>query len=233
MAPATRKIALRHRVSVSPSERPLRLIPATALRGIQLIGHTMKQWERIIEIRLRRDLTFSNQQYGFMPGKITTDASFALRVLLEKYREGQNELHCVFVDLDKAYDKVQRELVWYCMRKSGLAEEYVSIVQYMCTTAVRCAVGVTEVFEVKVGLHQGSALSPCLFAMVMDRMTDEIREEAPWTMMFADDIVICSQSKEHVEEKLESWRYALERRVMKVNRRKTEYMRGRIPVAAQ
>ena len=38
-----------------------------------------------------------------------------------------------------------------------------------------------EGFEVKVGLHQGSALSPCLFAMVMDRMTDEIREEAPWT----------------------------------------------------
>ena len=62
------------------------------------------------------------------------------------------------------------------------------------TTAVRCAVGVTEGFEVKVGLHQGSALSPCLFAMVMDRMTDEIREEAPWTMMFADDIVICSES---------------------------------------
>ena len=66
------------------------------------------------------------------------------------------------------------------------------------TTAVRCAVGVTEGFEVKVGLHQGSALSPCLFAMVMGRMTDEIREEAPWTMMFANDIVICSESKEHI-----------------------------------
>ena len=72
------------------------------------------------------------------------------------------------------------------------------------TAVVRCAVGVTEGFEVKVGLHQGSALSPCLFEMVMDRMTDDIREEDPWTMMFADDIVICSESKERVEEKLES-----------------------------
>ena len=111
--------------------------------------------------------------------------------------------------------------------KSGLAEKYVIIVQDMyddSTTAVRCAVGVTEGFDVKVGLHQGSALSPCLFAMMMDRMTDEIREEAPWTMMFADDIVICSESKEQVEEKLESWRYASERRGMKVNRRKTEYV---------
>ena len=113
------------------------------------------------------------------------------------------------------------------MRKSGLAEECERIVQDMydgSTTSVRCAVGVTEGFEVKVGLHQGSALSPCLFAMMMDRMTDEIREEAPWNMMFADDIVICSESKEQVEDKLESWRYALERRGMKVNRRKTEYM---------
>ena len=58
----------------------------------------------------------------------------------------------------------------------------------------------------------------------MDRMTDEIREEAPWTMMFADDIAICGESKEQVEEKLESWIYALERRGMKVNRGKTEYM---------
>ena len=95
---------------------------------------------------------------------------------------------------------------------------------YDSITAVRCAVGVTEVFEVKVGLHQGSALSPCLFAMVMDRMADDIREEAPWTMMFAEDIVICSESKERLEQKLESWRYALERRGIKVNRRKTEYM---------
>ena len=196
-------------------------------RGIKLISHSMKLWERVVERRLRSELTFSEQQYGFMPGKSTTDALFALRVLMEKYREGQKELHCVFVDLEKAYDKVPREEVWYCMRKSGLAEKYVRIVQDMyddSITAVRCAVGVTEGFEVKVGLHQGSALSPCLFAMVMDRITDDIREEAPWTMMFADDIVICSESKEWLERKLESWRYALERRGMKVNRRKTEYM---------
>ena len=194
-------------------------------RGIKLISHGMKLWVRVVERRLRSELTFSEQQYGVIPGKSTTDALFALRVLMEKYREGQKELHCVFVDQEKAYDKVPREEVWYCMRKSGLAEKYVRIVQDMyddSITAVRCAVGVTEGFEVKVGLHQGSALSLCLFAMMMDRMTDDIREEAPWTMMFADDIVICSESKERVEEKLESWRYALER--MKVNRRKTEYM---------
>ena len=77
---------------------------------------------------------------------------------------------------------------------------------------------------VKVGLHQGSTLSLFLFAVIMDRLTDEIRRELPWTMVFADDIVICEETREEVERKLESWRYALERRGMKVSRSKTKYL---------
>ncbi|KAK3538426.1 hypothetical protein QTP86_001766 [Hemibagrus guttatus] len=82
-------------------------------------------------------------------------------------------------------------------------------------TVVRCAVGQTEEFKVEVGLHQGSALSPFLFAIVMDQLSEEVRQESPWTMMFADDIVICSESREQVAENLERWRFALERRGMK------------------
>ncbi|KAK3534374.1 hypothetical protein QTP86_014445, partial [Hemibagrus guttatus] len=146
---------------------------------------------------------------------------------MEKYRDGQRELHCVFVDLEKAYDRVPREELWYCMRKSGVAEKYVRVVQDMyerSRTVVKCAVGQTEEFNVEVGLHQGSALSPFLFAIVMDQLSVEVRQESPWTMMFADDIVICSESREQVEENLERWRFALERRGMKVSRSKTEYM---------
>ena len=89
-------------------------------------------------------------------------------------------------------------------------------------TVMRCAVGTTESFKVKVGLHQGSALSPFLFAVIMDRLTDEVRREPPWLMLFADDIVICEETREEVERRLESWKYALERREMKVSRSKTE-----------
>ena len=56
------------------------------------------------------------------------------------------------------------------------------------------------------GLHQASDVSPCLFAIIMDRMTPDIRQEAPCTMMFAKDIVIGIESIDHVEEKLDSWR---------------------------
>ena len=94
-------------------------------RGIKLMSHTMKVWEGINEARLRDSVEISKQQYRFMPGKGTTDDMFALRMLMEKYREGQRELHCVFVDVEKAYDKVPREELCYCRRKSGIAEKYV------------------------------------------------------------------------------------------------------------
>ena len=124
------------------------------------------------------------------------------------------------------FSQTQEEL-WYCMRKSGIVEKYVQLVQDMyegSETVVRCAVGTTKSFKVKVGLHQGSALSPFLFAVIMDRLTDEVRREPPWTMLFADDIVICEETRKEVERRLESWRYALERSGMKVSRSKTEYL---------
>ena len=74
------------------------------------------------------------------------------------------------------------------MRKSGIIKKYVQLVQDMyeeSETVVRCAVGTTESFKVKVGLHQGSALSLFLFAVIMDRLTDEVRTEPLWTMLMS------------------------------------------------
>ena len=88
--------------------------------------------------------------------------------------------------MEKAYNRVSREELWYVMRRFGLEEKYVWVVWDMyddSMTAVRCAVGMTEWFKVGVGLHQGSALSPFLFAVLMDWLTNEVREESSWTMM--------------------------------------------------
>ena len=93
------------------------------------------------------------------------------------------------------------------------------------TTTVRSAAGLTEEFKVGVGLHQGSALSPFLFAIIIDRLTEDIRKDAPWDMLFADDIVLCRQNHKELEEDLEIWRNSLERRGLKVSRSKTEYLR--------
>ena len=93
------------------------------------------------------------------------------------------------------------------------------------TTTVRSAAGLTEKFKVGVGLHQDSALSPFLFAIIIDRLTEDMRKDASWDMLFADDIVLCRQNHRELEEDLKIWRNALERRGLKVRRSKTEYLR--------
>ena len=62
-------------------------------RSIKLMCHSMKLWERLIEARLRQITHIDNTQYGFRPGKSTTESIFILRILQEKYREMNEELH--------------------------------------------------------------------------------------------------------------------------------------------
>ena len=95
-------------------------------RGIKLMSHFMKLWERVIEARIRKKVTSGEQQFGFMPGRSTADAIFCLRMLLEKWTEGQKAVHCAFIDLEKAYDRVPREELWGCLRLAETSECYVS-----------------------------------------------------------------------------------------------------------
>ena len=196
-------------------------------RGIKLMSHTMKIWERVIDRRIRAEVEICDQQFGFVSGKSTTDAIFALRRTIEKYREKERNLHCVFIDLEKAYDRVPREEVWHCMREKGVSEQFITIVKDMyegSKTTVSTASGMTEPFNVNVGLHQGSALSPLLFAIVIDALTGDIRREAPWNMLYADDVALLNETKEDAEQELEKWRDALEKRGLRVSRSKTEYL---------
>ena len=100
-------------------------------RGIKLMSHTMKIWEKIIDGRIRDETCIGVEQFGFIPGRSTVDAVFSLRVIMEKNREGQKGLHVVFIDLEKAYDQVPQQEVWRCMREKGVPVKYVKIIQDM------------------------------------------------------------------------------------------------------
>ncbi|KAI5729033.1 hypothetical protein M8J77_024451 [Diaphorina citri] len=89
----------------------------------------MKIWERILDTRIRRETSIGEEQFGFMPGRGTMDAIFTLRQLMEKHRDKKKDLHLIFIDLEKAYDRILRQELWSCMRKKNVPEKYVRIVQ--------------------------------------------------------------------------------------------------------
>lgn len=83
-------------------------------RGNKLLSHTRKLWGKIIERTIRVETSIGEGQFGFINGRGTADAIFALRQMMEKHLEGKQGLHMVLIDLEKPYDE-------YHTKRSGYA----------------------------------------------------------------------------------------------------------------
>ena len=143
-------------------------------------------------------------QFGFMPGRGTTDAIFLVKQLQEKYLGKKKNLYFAFIELEKAFDRVPREVVWWAMRKLGVEEWLVRVVKSLYENArsrVRVNDTFSDEFEVKVRVHQGSVLSPLLFIMVLEALSLEFRLGCPWEVLYADDLVLIAESMEELLEK--------------------------------
>nr|XP_033510141.1 uncharacterized protein LOC117274918 [Nicotiana tomentosiformis] len=196
-------------------------------RSIKLLSHIIKVWEMMVEVRVRRTVSISDNQFRFISGRSTTEAIHLIRRLIEQYRDRKKDLQMAFIDLEKAYDKVPREVLWRCLEAKGVPVAYIRTIKDMydgAKTRVRTVRGDSEHFSVVMGLHQGSALNPFLFALVMDALAYHIQGEVPWYMLFTDDIVLIDETRGGVNDRLEVWRYTLESKGFKLSKTKTEYL---------
>jgi len=91
-------------------------------------------------------------------------------------------------------------------------------------TVVRTVYGNSNGFEVKVGMHQGSALSPSLFVIVMEALSREFRVALPWELLFTDDLVVMSETEDYLVKRLNAWKDNVENRGMRANMNKTKVM---------
>ena len=89
-------------------------------------------------------------------------------------------------------------------------------------TKVKVGSGTSKEFWVRVGVHRGSVLSPLIFAVVVDVVTEHAREGLLNEILYADDLVLMSESLEDLRERFERWRSALEDKGLKVNVGKTK-----------
>ena len=120
-------------------------------RGLKLTEQVMKVLERIVDSLIRQVVSIDDSQFGFVPGRGTTDAIFVVRQLQEKYLAANKRLYMAFVDLEKAFDRVPRKVIWWALRKLGVDEWIVRLVQGMYSNArshVLVGEGYSEEFEV-------------------------------------------------------------------------------------
>jgi len=92
----------------------------------------MKVVERIFQYRIRQQIEINDMQFGFMKGKGTIDAIFMARQMQENFRVKGKKLYIVFLDLEKAFDRVPREVISWAMGKLGVEEWLVSAVIHRC-----------------------------------------------------------------------------------------------------
>jgi hypothetical protein len=187
------------------------------------MSHTMKLWARLSGVT-----NIIKNQFRFMPGRSTMEAIFLIRQLMERCREQKKDLHMIFIDLKKVYDKVTRNVMWWALQKHKVSSKYITLIKDMydnVVTSVRTSDGDTNDFPINIGLHQGSALSPYLFALVMDEVTRDIQGGIPWCMLFIDDVILVDESRAGVDQKLKLCRRTLEVKGFRLSRSKTEYMK--------
>ena len=81
-------------------------------RGLKLVDQVLKVVERVIEKMIRECIVIDDMQFGFMPGRGTTDAIFIVRQLQEKFLDKNKNLYFAFINLEKALDRVPRKVLW-------------------------------------------------------------------------------------------------------------------------
>ena len=194
-------------------------------RGLKLTELVMKVLERIVDGLIRQLVSIDYSQFGFVPGRGNTDAIFVVRLLQERHLAANKRIYMAFVDLEKAFDRVPQNVIWWALRKLGVQEWIVRLVHglYANTQSrVHVCEGYSEEFEVKVGVHQGSVLSPLLFIIVLEALSYEFHPGVPREDLYADYLVIIAGSLKECVGRLLIWKKAMEEKGLRVNAGKTK-----------
>lgn len=158
-------------------------------RGIALSSHIGKIVLTIIKKRIEKyaekNGLLPEEQFGFRKNRSTIDGLFMMRRLSEEVTKNNEKLHTVFVDLKKAYDTVDRTLMWAILKKYGIPEKTVNVIKGFyegMQNRVKYAGKLSEPFETIRGLRQGCILSPLLFLLYIAEVMEKVENGLPKTV---------------------------------------------------
>nr|XP_049578940.1 vacuolar protein sorting-associated protein 4A isoform X1 [Syngnathus scovelli]XP_049578941.1 vacuolar protein sorting-associated protein 4A isoform X1 [Syngnathus scovelli]XP_049578942.1 vacuolar protein sorting-associated protein 4A isoform X1 [Syngnathus scovelli]XP_049578943.1 vacuolar protein sorting-associated protein 4A isoform X1 [Syngnathus scovelli]XP_049578944.1 vacuolar protein sorting-associated protein 4A isoform X1 [Syngnathus scovelli]XP_049578945.1 vacuolar protein sorting- len=206
-------------------------------RGITLLSLPGKVYSGVLERRVRREVEprIQEEQCGFRPGRGTVDQLYTLGRILEGAWEFAQPVHMCFVDLEKAFDRVPREVLWRVLREYGVPSQLIRAARslyHRCQSLVRISGSKSDSFPVRVGLRQGCPLSPILFIIFMDSISRRSRgvegvrfgDLSIASLLFADDVVLLASSGRDLQLSLERFAAKCEAVGMRVSTSKSESM---------
>lgn len=209
-------------------------------RGITILNTINKIMAQIILQRITDPIErqLRDEQAGFRANRGCIDQSNTLRLIIEQSNEFNSPLYVLFVDFEKAFDRVRREAVWRALAKKNIPSKIIRIIKALYSDA-KCSVlhngAVSEEFDVKNGVRQGCVLSPLLFITVLD---ETLREAATtsngiwWNptrklgdLDFADDIALLTNTQADLQKMTDNLSAAAQRRGLRINISKTKALR--------
>ena len=206
-------------------------------RPISLLSHSYKIFTRLLQKRLERilDENQPREQAGFRKHFSTTDHLQALNQTIEKCNEYNLPLCLGFIDYEKAFDSVEHGAIIQTLRKINVNENYVNIIANIykgATARIHIDNQVSEEFEIQRGVRQGDPISPKLFTMVIEQVFKEadlkhginIDGEYLRDLRFADDVALCTETEEEMEEHLNILNIESNKVGLKIHKGKTKFM---------
>ena len=156
-------------------------------------------------------MRIGDHQYGFRRNRSTTDHISSIRQILEKKWEYNEAVHQLFIDFEKAYDSVRREILHNIRIEFGVPRKLVGLIK-MCLTEtysrVREGMNLSDRFPIRNGLKQGDAVSPLLFNFALQWAIRRVQVNQDGLkpngthqlLVYADDIIILGRSVHTVKE---------------------------------
>ena len=150
-------------------------------RGISLLDVVGKVFARVMMSRLQivgEESVFEDSQAGFRALRQCMDMIFSCRQLVEKVLEHQDKVYLMFIDLNKAYDSVPRQLLWKLLAKYGIPESMIKVISSLHTgmeASVKVGGKLSDSFVVSNGLRQGCTMATSLFNLFFTAVIKEWR----------------------------------------------------------
>ena len=210
-------------------------------RGITLLSTLGKLFTRILNDRLtdwaENYQVYIEAQAGFRSNMGTVDNIFTLHGLLTHVINQGKKLYCAFVDLTKAFDYINRDILWHKLIKIGVRGKALNTIRSMyenVKSRVKYKNRLGENFECYLGVRQGESLSPFLFSMYLNDIEDEfylngiegidLHHIKLFLLFYADDITLFSETAEGLQIALNLLSTYCQRWKLTVNTKKTKVM---------